>query len=115
MGYEIQAEELYNLVQVDSGFDQDELESLMNELRDGLLDTPYVVVMPLEVHTFGEEWIRNWTDFNAEILEAGGLLIFVHFTKNDLADLDDAEMMSIPTLEEAVDYIFMDRLEKEMD
>ena len=115
MSFEIHVEEDYNLVELSGESDVMEMDEINAALSDGLLETPYVIIQQLGESNIEEEFISRLVDLRDAVMAANGLLLLVGFSRPDCDVLDENDSTTIPSFDEAVDYIFMDRLEKEMD
>lgn len=115
MAFEIQAEQDFTLVQLNDVCSAEDIVLIVEQLTEGLLDTPYVVVEPFLNEEISDDVWEAWKDVDALIDEHNGLLIFVAGGRPFEEAVNNADLTYIPSYDEAVDYIFMDRLEKEMD
>lgn len=114
MAYEIQAADNYNLVQLYDPFVQEDLLSIQSDLAEGLIDSPYIIIQSMLESDIEPELIALIGDLNREILDQKGLMLMVDFDYAAMDILENAGLTNIPSFDEAIDYIFMDQLEKEL-
>jgi len=115
MAYEIQAEDNYNRIRIDELFGIDDFADLVSNLHDGLLHMPFLIIQAEPQIVVGKEVVDQFSQFNSLIQEKVGLMLFVDFGEEDTQLLNSVSLTTIPSFDEAVDYIFMDQLEKELD
>jgi hypothetical protein len=115
MGYEIQAEDNFNLIQLNNTFSSIDLIDLIKNLEEGLLETPYLIIQSILEEPCGETMLEQFVDLNNLIQSQKGLMLFVDFDVQDQQQIEKLKLTTIPSFDEAVDYIFMDQLEKELE
>ncbi|MBI1307915.1 MAG: hypothetical protein GC181_15030 [Bacteroidetes bacterium] len=115
MAFEVQAEQEYNLVHITEELSAGEVIAISSQLSEGLLETPYVIVEIILPEELDSDTIEQWENLNELVLDNSGLMIFVGIRDTQQNDFEEKGLTTIPSLDEAIDYVFMDRLEKELD
>lgn len=115
MNFTIHTTEQYNLVDfLTDAVDANDLALVESELREGLAETPYLILDLSPIRMLGVEAMEVLNNM-ARLLESEeGLLIAAAPEKSLIDKLTGIQVQVIPTVDEAVDYVFMDQLEKEL-
>ena len=61
-----------------------------------------------------ENIFELFSELNQLVASYKGLMLFVGFNQEEIDVMDSGNLTHIPSFDEAVDYIFMDQLEKEL-
>ena len=67
MGYEIQAEDNFNLIQLNNTFSSDDLTQIIGNLQEGLLETPYLIIQSILEEPCGAVMLEQFVDLNQNI------------------------------------------------
>lgn len=116
MQFEIQSEENYTLVQLSTDLITIQMIEVLDEqVRSGLLDVPYLIFEANGGERIEDVAFSALDDLNALYKSEDGLCIFAGFEGIIISQLEKLGIICIPTVDEAIDYIFMDQIEKELD
>lgn len=114
MNFNIHTTEQYNLVDFYSEVvDANDLNTIESELREGLAETPYLILDFTPIRLIGFEALGA-LEILVKLLESEEGLLIVAASEDNLEEkLSGIGVTLIPTVDEAVDYVYMDQLEKE--
>lgn len=115
MNYEIVADENYNKVEFVEGFvTAEDLNLIEAELREGLAEIPYLIMNFEGIGMLADDVKDALVDISILLKGEEGLLIVAAAENSNAEELDEIGVTCIPTVDEAVDFAYMDRLEKEL-
>ena len=108
-------EENYLHLAIDGKFDEDNWDELTTQLVDE--DNPQIwIIMEFESPeiTLHADMVNAIAELHQHCAENKGLLIIIGESEkiNKVAELTEA--LVLPTLDEAIDYIFMEQLEQDL-
>jgi hypothetical protein len=81
-----------------------------------LVDQEEVVYFIFDVNPIAEldqTLVEKLQSLTESLVLKGGLLIHVHHDPNMLPHFEDQQLVMVPKVEEAIEYIYMDQLEKQ--
>lgn len=115
MNFNIHATEQYNLVDfLTEVVDANDLSVIENNLREGLAETPYLILDFTPIRLIGFEALDALKNLCELLVSEEGLLVVAAPDSSLTAKLSDTDVIMLPTVDEAIDYVYMDNLEKEL-
>ncbi|MCU0442781.1 MAG: hypothetical protein MUE96_10320 [Bacteroidia bacterium] len=116
MNYTIEKKDEYSLIKTDATtLDQQTCELLRAKvLHEVASSSKYVIVNVQEVESCNADGTRELIKLGKELLEKDGLLIVTCAADSLTRLFTKADITFIPTDIEAVDFVFMDQLEKQV-
>lgn len=112
MSIQFKEEENYSLAVIQNGHCDEALVGQMKENFDRSFS--YLIIDFDNVMDYPENFLIALSDFNSELESEHIMLVAAAVNSNTVELLDSYGIIGIPTVDEAVDFIFMDRLEKEL-
>jgi anti-sigma B factor antagonist len=115
MNYSIEKKEQYSLIKPEiEQMDQDTCAKLRDKvLHEAASSSKYVIVNIAGVKDCNADGVRELIKLGIELQSNGGMLILTHGELSFTRLFDKAELTFIPTDIEAIDFVFMDHLEKQ--
>jgi anti-anti-sigma regulatory factor len=115
MNYSIEKKEQYSLIKPEIGqMNQDNCIKLRDKvLHEVASSSQYVIVNISSVKDCNADGVRELIKLGIELQKKGGMLIITHAEATFTRLFDKAELTFIPTDIEAIDFVFMDHLEKQ--
>lgn len=115
MNIDIQATDQYNRVEFMSDVvDANDFRQIEEYMRDGLGEAPYVILDFDPIRLIGFEAIAQLKELESFLRSEEGMIVIAALDPGVESKLQDTGITMIPTIDEAIDYVFMDRLEKEL-
>jgi anti-sigma B factor antagonist len=116
MNYTIEKKDEYSLIKTDATtLDQQTCELLRTKvLHEVASSSKYVIVNVEHVTVCNADGTRELIKLGKELLEKDGLLIITYAADSLTRLFTKADITFIPTDIEAVDFVFMDQLEKQV-
>lgn len=108
-------EENYLHVATEGRFDSDEWQKFWEIIEDESNPQNWLIMEISEEETpLSAPFAVEMVSLNAHCQDNGGLLIVVADNRNFEDQLEELSIMSIPSLDEAIDYIFIEQLERDL-
>jgi hypothetical protein len=114
MAFEISVEDNYTSIHLNERIGAFDMQALHDQMVGELMDTPYFIMEGSDGFEPTKELIIALKAVNESISTLDGTIVFVGFTKNVNQELEANEMVVIPSFDEAVDYLFMIQLERDL-
>lgn len=95
--------------------DDSAIEELLSKANE-LIEQEEIVYFIFDVNSITElpqTLFDNLQNITESLVLKGGLLIHVHHDPSMLARFEDQQLVIVPKVEEAIEYIYMDQLEKQ--
>lgn len=116
MKVSIEKTEHYTLFSlVNPTVDDSAIKELLSQANE-LIEQEEIVYFIFDVNPiteFHQTLLENLQNITETLVLKGGLLIHVHQDPNMLASFEDQQLVMVPKVEEAIEYIYMDQLEKQ--
>lgn len=115
MNYTIRKDDQYSLIKTDLKVMNKETCNLLREkvLHESASASNYVIVNIEDVKECNADGVRQMIQLAIDLREKGGMLILTHADLNFSRLFNKADITFIPTDIEAIDFVFMDHLEKQ--
>ncbi len=115
MNYTIKKDDQYSLIKTDLTVMNKETCNQLREkvLHESASSSKYVIVNIEDVADCNADGIREMIQLALDLQEKGGMLILTHASLQFSRLFNKAEITFIPTDIEAIDFVFMDHLEKQ--
>ena len=114
MGFQLQQEENYNLVRLKAdAFDAAQHSRMNEEVGKAMKDNPYLIVNCKSLKDLGAKETDTFKNWHAIAKKLGGSVLATEIPDKYADKIEKIGIHCIPTDEEAVDFLFMDQLEKE--
>lgn len=112
MNIQIQEEENYVLATIVGGACD---TSVVEELKEKFPRSYAYMIIDFEfVMEFPEDFMEALSDWNSELQKEHILIVAAALNSNNIDLFDSYGVTGIPTVDESVDFVFMDQLEKEL-
>lgn len=112
MNIQIQEEENYTLVKLEGGnCEAKTIAEIRSKMGEG---HAYTIIDFEYISEFPDEFMIELSDWNVELEKEKKLMIAAALNSNRIELFDSYGITGIPTVDESVDFIFMDQLEKEL-
>ncbi|AMS26912.1 hypothetical protein AEM51_07670 [Bacteroidetes bacterium UKL13-3] len=115
MNYTIEKNDQYSLIKTDlTAFNKETCAKLREKvLHEVASSSKYVIVNISGVNECNADGTRELIQLGVDLQENDGLLILTHANDQFTRLFNKADITFIPTDVEAVDFVFMDQLEKQ--
>lgn len=115
MNYTIEKNDLYSIIKPDVQIlNQDVCSKLRNKVEHEVQSSSkYVIVNINSVSECNADGVRELIQLAVDLRDHGGMLILTHAEDQFSRLFNKADITFIPTDTEAIDFIFMDQLEKQ--
>jgi anti-anti-sigma regulatory factor len=115
MNYIIEKNDQYSLIKPDSKKIDQQTANLLRDkvLHEVASSSKYVIVNIKYVRECNADGTRELIKLGLELNKGGGMLIITHADDHFTRLFEKAEITFIPTDIEAIDFVFMDQLEKQ--
>jgi anti-anti-sigma regulatory factor len=116
MNYSIEKKSEYSIIKPEIELmDQDSCSALREKvLHEAASSSTYVIVNIITVKDCNEDGLRELIKLGLELQDKGGMLIITHAENSFTRLFNKADITFIPTDIEAIDFVFMDHLEKQL-
>ena len=90
-------------------------EEMVNELKEKFPESHSYLIIDFEyVSEYPENFLIALSDWNSELEKDHILIVAAALNTNTIELFESYGITGIPTVDESVDFIFMDQLEKEL-
>ena len=115
MNYTIKKDDQYSLIKTDLSVMNKDTCNLLREkvLHESASSSKYVIVNIEDVKDCNADGVREVIQLGLDLQNKGGMLILTHADLNFSRLFNKADITFIPTDIEAIDFVFMDHLEKQ--
>jgi anti-anti-sigma regulatory factor len=115
MNYTIKKDDQYSLIKTDLSVMNKDTCNLLREkvLHESASSSKYVIVNIEDVKDCNADGVREIIQLGLDLQNKGGMLILTHADLNFSRLFNKADITFIPTDIEAIDFVFMDHLEKQ--
>jgi anti-anti-sigma regulatory factor len=115
MNYSIEKNDLYSIIKPDvTVLNQDICRLLRNKVEhEAQSSSKYVIVNISTVKECNADGVRELIQLAIDLRDNGGMLIITHAEDPFTRLFNKADITFIPTDMEAIDFVFMDQLEKQ--
>ncbi|MFN4972939.1 MAG: STAS domain-containing protein [Bacteroidota bacterium] len=115
MNYSIEKNDLYSIIKPDAAiFNQDTCKKLRSKVQHEVeSSSKYVIVNISSVNECNADGVRELIQLAIDLRDNNGMLIITHAEDQFTRLFNKADITFIPTDTEAIDFIFMDQLEKQ--
>ena len=112
---QITPHEQYQLVTFNwAEINENSIENYKKQIKDALEVEPSLIVNVNTLENLNENIQNIFSEINSQIQTANGHLVFCEGSNEINKKIDEMGLVFIPSLDEAVDYIFMEQIEKMM-
>lgn len=115
MNYTIKKDDQYSLIRTDLTVMNKETCNQLREKvwHEAASSSKYVIVNIEDVTDCNADGVRELILLALELRDKGGMLILTHASESFYRLFNKADITFIPTDTEAIDFVFMDHLEKQ--
>jgi anti-anti-sigma regulatory factor len=116
MNYTIEKNDQYSLIHTDLvKFNQENCHKLREKVQHEVASSSkYVIVNITEVKECNADGVRELIQLGIDLQKNDGMLIITHADDHFTRLFEKADITFIPTDVEAIDFVFMDQLEKQL-
>lgn len=111
---ELQYEEQYTLITVTEEIAQEKLLlTIIDSVKTNMEEGNCNFIVQLEtLKAVPSSWAEKLSELAKEVLNNKGILVVAEAPEKFENELNEEEVVTTPTIEEAIDYVFMEEIEK---